>query len=277
MSPIYKSGDHNSFSNYRPISVLNIFSKFFEKVINTRLVTFFNKHNIITDSQFGFRSGYSTYMPLVSLIDKITENLDRECPSIAIFIDFRKAFDTIDHHLLIKKLEHYGVRGIALNLIISYLNNRMQCVSYNNTTSDYLTVDTGVPQGSILGTLLFLIYINDIVNASTLLRILLFADDTTLLYSNKSYSDLFRITNIELSKLNTWFQVNKLSLIIDKTKYMIFEPKKILNKKNCKLVMQDYDQLNISIHDTQLERVNCTKFLGVTVDSELNWKQHIIN
>ena len=104
VSPIYKSGDHNSFSNYRPISVLNIFSKFFEKVINTRLVTFFNKHNIITDSQFGFRSGYSTYMPLVSLIDKITENLDRECPSIAIFIDFRKAFDTIDHRLLIKKI-----------------------------------------------------------------------------------------------------------------------------------------------------------------------------
>jgi len=151
----------------------------------------------------------------------------------------------------------------------------MQCVSYNNTTSDYLTVDTGVPQGSILGSLLFLIYINDIVNASTLLRILLFADDTTLLYSNKSYSDLFRITNIELSKLNTWFQVNKLSLNIDKTKYMIFEPKKILNRKYCKLVMQDYNQLNIYIHDTQLERVNNTKFLGVTVDSELNWKQHI--
>jgi hypothetical protein len=155
-------------------------------------------------------------MPLALLVDKITEANECGKLSLAIFVDLKKAFDTLDHNLLISKLEHYGIRGLPLSLIKDYLTNRSQCVSYNGVISTDLPIITGVPQGSILGPLLFILYINDIVNVSTLFQIFLFADDTTLLKSDKDLPQLIGYVNKELVKLNTWFYVNKLSINIDK-------------------------------------------------------------
>ena len=163
-------------------------------------------------------------MALVILLEKNTEALDNSEFGISILIDFRKAFDTVEHNILLEKLYHYGIRGNALQWCNSYLSNRYQYVNYNNTSSDMKLITCGVPQGSILGPLLFLLYINDIASLCNLFSIL-FADDTTLFYSSKSLPELATIINNELRKLIEWLNANRLSLNIDKTNCMIFRPK----------------------------------------------------
>ena len=162
--PLFKDGDKDLVCNYRPISLLNIFSKIFEKVLYKRLLNFVDKHNILYFNQFGFRARHSTYMPMISMLDKITSAKDQSLYSLALFLDLKKAFDTVQFQILLAKLNWYGIRGTPLKLFESYLSNRKQFVSYNGHDSSYLVIKTGVPQGSILGPLLFLLYINDIGN-----------------------------------------------------------------------------------------------------------------
>ena len=253
VTPIFKSGDKSDFQNYRPISVLPSISKVFEKIVYNRLLSYLQSNNVLCDNQFGFRKNHSTYMALIELYDKVSLAIDNNEFSIGIFIDLSKAFDTLDHSILLKKLEHYGIRGMALEWFSSYLSNRKQCVSLNGVLSDFKSITHGVPQGSILGPLLFILYINDIVNCSEKLFFMLFAGDTNLFVSCREIMHLFDIVNIELSKLSDWFKVNKLSLNVKKTNYILFGRKRLtLSETN-----------NICIDGQRIERVERTKFLGV--------------
>lgn len=214
--PIYKSGAKNEFINYRPISILPSFSKIFERVIANHILSYIDKNEILSKSQFGFRKNHSTYMAMMQFHDKVTEAIDKNEFCVGIFIDLSKAFDTINHDILLQKLNAYGIRGTPNLLIKNYLLNRIQYVEYKNCQSKMSTITCGVPQGSILGPLLFLLYINDMSETSKLLYFILFADDTNILYSNQDIWQLMKIVNSELLILSDWFKANKLSLNIKK-------------------------------------------------------------
>ena len=198
------------------------------------------------------------------LLDNITQALDRGEYAIGIFLDFQKAFDTVNHDILLQKLYHYGIRGEANNWIISYLTNRKQFVRYDDCVSGKEIIKCGVPQGSILGPLLFLVYINDLANTSDLFLSLLFADDSNLLCTGKNVDELISDINKELKNVYQWLCSNKLSLHVGKTNYMIFSPKG-------RAVLSDK---NIEINNTPIFQIHHTKFLGVIIDDKLSWSHH---
>jgi hypothetical protein len=212
VTPIFKNGSKAELCNYRPISVLPSFSKIFEKIIFNRLTSFLDQKNVLISRQYGFRKGHSTNMALLKFHDLVTKSIESGKFTLGIFIDLEKAFDTIDHSILLTKLSFYGIRGKAHDWIKSYLNNRKQCVKYNTAISRLNNITHGVPQGSILGPLLFIIYVNDIQNVSNFMELLLFADDTNLLTADSDWDKLVENTNLELDKLSLWFKANKLSL-----------------------------------------------------------------
>src|ERR1051325_8142231 len=264
--PIFKSGSSSDVGNYRPISVLPTFFKIFERAFHKRLFQFIDSNDVIIPNQFRFRSNFSTYMALQDMYDKITTSLDLSEHCMAVFIDLSKAFDTMNHSILFRKLEHYGIRGLALDWIKSYLANRKQFVSLNQISSTMKNITCGVPQGSILGPLLFTLYINDMVHCSELSYYILFADDTNIFFSCKSFSDLAVTVNKELHNLSHWFCANRLSLNIKKTSYILFGNRTHLQYTN---------NFRILIDNIPIERVHETKFLRVIVDDHLNWKSHI--
>ena len=267
VTPIFKAGERDNMSNYRPISVLPVFSKILERIVYNKLYNYLNGNSILSNHQFGFRSGHSTEMPLTIALDRITHALDRRQHVISIFLDLQKAFDMVDHSILLKKLEHYGVRGVSLGWFNSYLTNRRQIVKLNSVMSDCQPIVCGVPQGSILGPLLFLIFINDICNLPMNLYPLLFADDTTLLYANANIDDLISTVNNDLDVLSKWFKSNRLLLNINKTNFMFFSLNAMLHRND----------FPIEIDNTPIHRVSETKFLGVFIDSKLTWSSHIIH
>lgn len=192
--------------------------------------------------------------------------MDKNEYSLGVFLDLAKAFDTVDHRILLAKMQHYGIRGNALDWFTSYLTDRQQQVLCNGNYSKFLPIKFGVPQGSILGPLLFLIYINDLPNSSKLLHYILFADDTNVFLSNASYEQLFEVANAELKLASEWFRANKLSLNLSKTNFILFRS----NKKQLPLTTMD-----IIIDDKIIPLVESTKFLGVYIDQHLKWKKHI--
>ena len=260
--PIFKKGNKLLTTNHRPISILSPFSKIFERHIHTELNKFITKHKILHPFQFGFRTNSSTEMALTQIIEEIADEIQRGNFTCSVFLDLAKAFDTVNHEILIKKLYNYGVRGLPAKLIENYLNNRTQITIVNNTKSDKEFINCGVPQGSILGPLLFNIYINDIVSASNF-RVKLFADDACLMYSGSNVRDLENKVNLELNNINNWRKFNKLSVNFSKSNYIIFTNKK--NKYNYTITMDG----NI------LDRTVDTKYLGVILDQKLKWNKHI--
>jgi len=266
VSPIFKTGEKTCAANYRPISILPSFSKIFEKAVFNRFTVFLERNNILIKNQYGFRQNHSTYMAILEMYDKISAAIDDGEFAVGIFLDLSKAFDTLDHDILIAKLDYYGVRGVALDWFKSYLHCRKQYVLLNGQSSTMSSVVCGVPQGSILGPLLFILYINDIVNCSDILHFILFADDTNLFYSHKDLAELFLIVNWELSKLSEWFRANKLSLNAIKSNFILFGHKRM--PQNCA-------DVNLFLDGNRLERVTSTKFLGVFLDEKLKWTQHL--
>ena len=222
--PIHKGGSTQDVNNYRPISLLSIFDKIIEKIMHNRLYTFLELHNILFRNQFGFRKNNSTVHTLVQITEMIKASIDSGKYGCGIFIDLRKAFDTVNHEILLTKLEHYGIRGNLLNWFMSYLTNCKQYVSINGESSVPLDINCGVPQGSVLGPLLFLLYINDLPNTSNVLNFYLFTDDTNIYYESNSLQEFEKTINKELNKLFLWLNINRLSLNIDKTNFLIFHP-----------------------------------------------------
>ena len=212
------------------------------------------------------KKNHSTELALIHLIEKIISTIERNEFTIAVFLDLSKAFDMVDHQILLKKLEYYGIRGVPLKCFSSYLTGRQPYVNFQNTDSDKMFVKRGVPQGSILGPLLFLVFINDMHNVSSVLSYILFADDSTLLISETNFKKLIKIMNDELEKITRWFKSNSLCLNVNKTNFMVFAA------KNKKVVGEEP---KISIENRNIERVYKTKFLGAVIDSKLNWHYHI--
>ena len=220
--PLHKGGSTQDLNNFRPISLLSIFDKIIEKLMHKRLYQFLEHHNILFENQFGFRKNNSTSYALMEITEKIKESIDKGKYGCGIFIDLRKANDTVNHSILVNKLEHYGVRGILLEWFKLYLTGRKQYVFHNGETSDLKPISCGVPHGSVLGPLLFLLYINDLPNNSLKLKFFLFADDTNIYFESDDLSKLERSVNKELRKLYLWLSVNHLSLNISKTKFHYF-------------------------------------------------------
>ena len=263
--PVFKSGDKFSFNNYRPISILPAISKILEKLVYKRIHDFTIKHNILTPDQFGFRPKHSTHMAINKLYDLISTALDRKLHTIGIFLDLSKAFDTLDHQILINKLSQYGIRGAANLWIKSYLENRKQYVVFNDHQSPTAVIKCGVPQGSILGPLLFLLYINDLPRVSPILKFIMFADDTNIIFSHNDSKLLETKLNKELHVISDWFKLNKLSLNIKKTNFMVFK-----NKYN----PLASPSIKVKIDNKEIEQVKVTKFLGILIDDDLSWKSH---
>ena len=265
--PLFKKDDPTLLKNYRPISLLSTIAKVMEKIIFTQLSSYFNENKLIFDNPYGFRPKHSTEYAALELVDRIITQMDKKETPINIFLDLSKAFDTIDHTILLAKLRYYGIHDTALLLLKSYLNNRKQYVEFEDTKSEILPITVGVPQGSILGPLLFIIYINDFSQASSVFKFTMYADDTTLFSNLNSFGNNIQtreyLINAELSNVREWLDINKLSLNKSKSKYMIFH---VPNK--------DIQYLTLKIDNVIIEKVDEFSFLGLTMDTNLNWKRH---
>ena len=260
--PLYKKDLHTNPGNYRPVSLLSIFSKIIEKVMHSRLYSFLDTFHILFDLQFGFRRNHSTILALIEIVDNIRKEIDRGNSVIGIYLDLSKAFDTVNHEKLLLKLSHYGVRGVANKWFKSYLEGRSQKTYVNNAYSEELSVNVGVPQGSVLGPLLFLMYVNDIAHVLPDNNLRLFADDTNVFITGNNIESLQLDSINALTKLHKWFSANMLSLNISKTCFTLFS--KRLNSSNIK----------ISLGDTEVPEVAEAKYLGVFLDKDLSFTKH---
>ena len=283
--PIFKNGDSQNVDNYRPISLLNVFSKILERIVHKRLSNHLADNKLLSPFQFGFRKNISTIHPLTKFLNFIAKSNNNSEFAIALFCDLRKAFDTCDHTILLNKLKSLGVTGVELSWFGNYLAERKQFVSIEGISSNLLDLLIGVPQGSILGPLLFLTYINDLPECSKLLS-LLFADDTTLLGSHKNLDSLVTFINCEFKKISYYFRQNKLSLHPKKTYFILFSPNRNHNPTNINIVI---DNNNIPPTDpfynpnlilpvmqiTSQSPVPAVKFLGVFIDPKLDFKYHV--
>ena len=281
--PLFKDkGDDFSFEYYRPISLLSTVSKIYERVVFDQLYQYFDVNKLFYSSQYGFRKKHSTETAGLELIDKAMKDNDKKQDPFAIFLDLSKAFDTIDHVIMLKKLSHYGISGTALLWFESYLTNRTQYVLFEETISNVMKITTGVPQGSILGPLLFLIYINDINNSATLFELIGYADDTTLYGTLKKFAaatprgrSVIQTVNQEIEQICSWLSVNKLSLNASKTRMMFFKHHQRTKLEINKRYIPVEGPQHYLINNTKIKVVQHFNFLGIELHMNLNWSAHI--
>ena len=272
--PVYKKGNHKLIDNYRPISLLPTISRIFETVIYSQLYEYIEHHHIMNDSQYGFRKAHSTVYTATELIDRLTYKLDNNKIPFNIYIDLSKAFDTLNHSILLSKLHYYGIRNTALTLLKSYFTNRKQYCDYKGTSSIMLLIHKGVPQGSLLGPLLFILYVNDFYLSSNKCTFLMYADDTTLLSTYDTFhtntdtdiATIQRNINEELLRVTTWLSRNKLLINTTKTKMTVFHTQQ-----------KHISYPDVIINNSHVEIVDDFKLLGITVNKHLKWNTHIEN
>ena len=271
--PLYKNKEKFLVTNYRPISLLVTISKVLEKIIYKRTYGFLCSTEQLYQSQYGFRTGHSCENAISELVGTIVKNKEQKKSTVGVFIDLSKAFDTLNHAMLLQKMERYGIRGCALKWFTSYLDGRkmrVKCTSANTGQleySSYYDLDYGTPQGSCLGPLLFLIYINDLHHTVKYCSIILFADDTTLLQGHKSLKYLKWMIEEDLQNMIDWFKANLLTINISKTECILFNYQK----------KQTSTSFELDLNNIRLKNSEGTKFLGLWLDNTLSWKIHISN
>ena len=263
--PILKKGDRQNVENYRPISLLSVFSKILEKIMYNRLISFLESNHVLSNSQYGFRKGKGIDNAIQSFTETILKAKDSREQTVGLFLDLSKAFDMVNHNILIDKLNKIGIRGLAENWFISYLSNRTQIVEINSAKSNPVLMGHGVPQGSILGPILFIIYINDLPLNLSHTETVLFADDTNIILNASNTKDLQTKINETTKTLEAWLTNNKLKLNENKTVYIHFNQYSL------------HDPIQIFLNHTIIKEVENTKFLGIWVDSTLSWECHIDN
>lgn len=264
VTPIHKGGDLTDINNYRPISIINTIAKIFEKLIFNQLSTYINDHNLLSPHQSGFRPNHSTTAALQKFTNDIQSAADRNMPTGAIFIDLAKAFDMVDHYLLLDKLHAIGLSTDSLLFFNSFLHHRSQCVSFQGIQSGFRTIDKGVPQGSSLGPLLFTIFINDLPQICSHAQIHLYADDTVIYSSGLDISQIKHSLQTDFNLVQKWFSANKLLLNEKKSYSMLFCPR----PNSLPLTIKSLDEI-------ALQKVEKFKYLGLWLDSQLSFKSHI--
>jgi hypothetical protein len=281
--PIFKSGNVLDCDNYRPISLLSSISKILEKIVAEKLIKHLLDNDLLYVHQYGFLPNRSTEHNLLQIINYISKALDEGNFCIGVFLDLKKAFDVCSHEILLKKLQKMGIRGNTYNWFKNYLSNRSQFVDINGNKSDYLNINISVIQGSILGPILFLCYINDFYTATSLFSVL-FADDTTGLGKGKNLRDLTTYVNGELQKISNWFRSNKMAVNTSKTKFIVFRTRgKRIDPADCRLVFNNNEIGQIENPDliVPVTRIysdgeeKSFKLLGVLFDEYLSFEFHI--
>jgi hypothetical protein len=262
VTPIFKAGDPAEPGNYRPISILPVISKVIERVVFDQLYKYLNDNNLIYVNQSGFRPSFSTATALINISEDWYNEIDNGNIIGLCMLDLKKAFDTVNHNILLDKLKLYGVSKYVTNWFNSYLSNRTQFTCVDGISSDLKDILCGLPQGSIDGPLGFLIYINDLPKLVSHSKVSMYADDTALYYASSSVDDIVKCMNEDLVSVNNWLKCNKLSLNVDKSEFMFIASRQ-------RLATLDNLNLTVQINGENIRKVDKCKHLGVIIDKNL--------